>query len=136
MHELFEHTADLGLRVVAPDLDTLFAEAAAGLFSIIVENLDEVRPLQELSFKIAGQDKNYLFFDWLNELLYTFETQHMLLSRFHVHIDETGLTARAVGEPIDSNRHQLDHEVKAITYHDLEVVETEDGWRAQVIVDI
>ena len=45
MYELFGHTADLGLRVRAPDLDTLFAEAGRGLFAMVVENLEQVQPV-------------------------------------------------------------------------------------------
>jgi SHS2 domain-containing protein len=136
MYEIFEHTADLGLRVKATDLDTLFVEAARGLLSVIVENLDEVRPVEQINFHIEGQDRQYLFFDWLNEILYTFDTKHLILSRFDVKVGEAGLDAVAWGEALDTDRHQLDHEVKAITYHALKVIKQQDGWLAEVIVDI
>ncbi len=54
MYEIFEHTADLGLRVRAPDLETLFVEAARALFSVIVANLDDVRPVRERSLTVGG----------------------------------------------------------------------------------
>jgi SHS2 domain-containing protein len=136
MYETFEHTADLGLRVRAPDLDTLFAEAAACLFSAIVEDLDTVQPLQRIDVMIDGADREYLLFDWLRELLYRFDSQHLLLSRFEVHVGDAGLTAHAWGEPLDPQRHALAHEVKAITYHALKVEQTAEGWLAEVIVDI
>ena len=60
----------------------------------------------------------------------------MVARRIEVHIDPQGLSARCDGEPIDSSRHQLDHEIKAITYHELQVRQRADGWFAQVIVDI
>ncbi len=136
MYETFEHTADLGLRVRAPDLDALFDEAARGLLSIIVDNLDAVRPDHEATIEIQGFEKDYLLFDWLSELLYRFETDHLLFSEFQVHIDDTGLKAQLRGEPVDWDRHYLTHEVKAITYHQLTVKPTDDGWMAEVIVDI
>ncbi|HEV3256461.1 MAG TPA: archease [Gemmataceae bacterium] len=136
MHETFEHTADLGLRVRAPDLDTLFAEGAQALFSVIVEDLGTVEPRQQLEVKLAGDDRPYLLFDWLNELLFRFDTEHLLFSRFEVHVHDGGLNGTAWGEPLDRARHALDHEVKAITYHGLRVEETADGWLAEVIVDI
>jgi len=136
MYETFEHTADLGLRVRAPDLDTLFAEAAACLFSAIVEDLATVRPLQCIDVKIDGTEREYLLFDWLRELLYCFDGRHLVLSRFAVRVTETGLEGQAWGEPIDPERHALTHEVKAITYHGLKVEQTADGWLAEVIVDI
>ena len=136
MYEIFEHTADLGLRVKAPDLNTLLVEAARGLFSIIVENPDEVQPLQQINLHIEGRDRQYLLFDWLNEILFIFDSKHLLLSRFEVQVSETGLDGVAWGEALDIDRHQLDHEVKAITYHELKVIEQQDGWLAEVIVDI
>ncbi len=138
MYETFEHTADLGLRVRAEDLPTLFSEAGRGLCSIFVDNPAEVRPLQELRIHVEGDMKqvDYLLFDWLSELLYRFETQQLLLFDFDVTLNQTGLSATARGERVDPQRHQLAHEVKAITYHLLQVKETPQGWQAQVIVDI
>ncbi len=136
MYETFEHTADLGLRVRAADLDTLFAEAALALFSAIVEDLATIRPLQQIEVRIDGADREYLLFDWLRELLYRFDARHLLLGRFAVRVTDTGLEGQAWGEPIDPARHALGHEVKAITYHGLLVEQTPDGWLAEVIVDI
>lgn len=136
MFETFEHTADLGLRVRAPDLDTLFAEAAEALFAAAVEDLATVRPLQRHDVKVAGDDRVYLLFDWLNELLYHYDTRHLLFSRFEANVADDGVTASAWGEPLDRSRHELQHEVKAITYHGLKVERTNDGWLAEVIVDI
>lgn len=136
MYELFEHTADLGLRVRAPDLDSLFAEAALCLSSAIVEDVGDVRPGQEVRIELAGTDREFLLFDWLKELLYRFDADHMLFGRFEVRVRGDGLTATAWGEPLDPARHLLGHEVKAITYHELKVEQTSDGWLAEVIVDI
>ncbi len=136
MYEVFEHTADLGLRVRARDLNELFADAGKGLFSIIVENLADVQPEQSASIRIEGQDREYLLFDWLNELLYRFDSGHLVLSQFEVQVDDAGLNATVRGEPLDPDRHRLDHEVKAITYHGLKVKQAADEWEAEVIVDI
>ena len=142
MFEVFEHTADLGIRVRAPDRETLLAEAARALFSLLVVNLDAVRPVQERQIAVDGQDDGLLLFDWLSELLYLFETEHILLSQFVVRLEEQGLQAICRGEPVDRTRHELDHEVKAITYHGL-TVRPQSGppgsggfWEAEVIVDI
>lgn len=136
MFEVFEHTADLGLRVRAADRDELFAEAARALFSILVVNLGDVRGVQIKTFNIEGENDDYLLFDWLAELLYTFDTEHVLLSQFDVQVTDDEVRATCRGEPIDTSRHDLDHEVKAITYHGLRVEQVADGWLAEVIVDI
>jgi SHS2 domain-containing protein len=136
MYELFEHTADIGLRARAATLDDLLGDAARALFSVIVVNLADVRPLLSLQFTVAGRQPDELLHDWLAELLFTFETRRLLLSDFEVRVGDEGLTATARGEPIDPNRHQLDMEVKAITWHGLKVERRDDGWLAEVIVDI
>jgi SHS2 domain-containing protein len=136
MHETFDHTADLGLRVRAPDLDTLFAEAAEALFGVIVEDLSTVQPREPLDVRLEADDREYLLFDWLRRLLAEHDARHLLFSRFTVHVADDGLTGTAWGEPLDRARHELDHEVKAITYHGLRVEPADGGWLAEVIVDI
>ena len=136
MYELFEHTADLGLRATAADLDALFAEMAACLFTAIVEDMALVRPVIDVAIEIAGEDREYLLFDWLKELLHRCEDEQMLFCRFEVKVRDDGLTAKAWGEAFDPDSHALGHEVKAITYHELKVVQRDDGWLAEVIVDI
>src|SRR5579884_54150 len=133
MYETFEHTADLGLRIRAADLNTLFVEAGQALFAAIVEDLGTIAPVRQLDVTITGTDREYLLFDWLKELLYHFDVEHLLLSRFEVRIGEEGLQGSAWGEPLDRARHELAHEVKAITYHGLRVEPTGDGWLAEVI---
>lgn len=136
MHEVFEHTADLGLRVRTQELPQLFVEAGQGLLAILIANPDAVRPVEERRYSIAGQAYDYLLFDWLTELLYTFDTERLLLCRFQVTLDDNGLKGVCLGEFVDASRHEMDHEVKAITYHGLKVESTSQGWLAEVIVDI
>lgn len=136
MHELFEHTADLGLRATAPDLNALFAEMAACLAAAMLEDPACVRPLEETRIELPGTDREFLLFDWLKELLSRFDTDRVLFASFDVRVTDTGLTATARGEPFDPDRHAFAHEVKAITYHELKVVHNGDEWLAEVIVDI
>jgi SHS2 domain-containing protein len=136
MHETFDHTADLGLRIRAATLDELFAEAAEAMFATIVEDLGTVAQTQRVEVTLPADDREYLLFDWLKALLYHFDAEHLLFSRFEVHIGDDGLKGVAWGEPLDRARHELCHEVKAITYHGLRVEQTADGWLAEVIVDI
>src|SRR5262245_49464489 len=121
MYEFFEHTADLGIRVRAKELNSIFEDAAIALFSAIVDDLESVRSEREIEFEIAGTERDYLLFDWLKELLFRFDAEHLLFSKFEVSVSDEGLKAKARGEPIDPARHVLSHEVKAITYHELRV---------------
>jgi SHS2 domain-containing protein len=136
MYETFDHTADLGLRICSPDLSSLFVEAARALFSVIVEDLDTVQPRERVDVQLTGDDRAYLLFDWLNELLYRFDTEHKVFGKFEAQVTNGHFKGSAWGEPLDRARHVLSHEVKAITYHGLRVEETPEGWIAEVIVDI
>lgn len=136
MHEFFDHTADLGIRVRAASLNELFADAGRGLMAAIVEAPESIEAVNTDLIVIAGADRIDLLFDWLRELLLRFETQQMLMSSCLVDVTDAGLSATISGEPYDADRHLLAHEVKAITYHGLCVEKTDDGWLAEVIVDI
>ena len=136
MYETFPHTADLGLRLRAYSRESLFQDAARALFPMLVLNLDDVRPAQENRIALAADDVEYQLFDWLTELLYCFDTQHLLFCQFDVQFNDGNLNAVCRGEPLDATRHQMDHEVKAITYHGLSVSEADGQWTAEVIVDI
>jgi SHS2 domain-containing protein len=140
MYETFEHTADVGLRAKAVDLNTLFEEAARAMFSVMAGDLDAVSTLQEVVVQLEPDDIESLLRSWLSELLYIFNVRKLLLSEFTVRIDGNldacGLHGTARGEPLDAARHKADVEIKAVTWHGLKVEQTADGWLAEVIVDI
>ncbi|MEN6407580.1 MAG: archease [Thermoguttaceae bacterium] len=136
MFEIFEHTADVGIRARAETPDALFSEAARGLFSVMVSRLDDVRPIETVEFHLPGDHLEELLHDWLSELLFTFGTRRLLFCEFQTRIGPDGLTASARGEPFDPSRHALGDEVKAITWHALKVERSADGWTAEVIVDV
>lgn len=136
MFEFFDHTADLGVRIEAHTLAELFSDAGRAFTAMVVDNVQTVQPFLRERIAIAGAEIDYLMLDWLRELLASFETNRMLYCHFAVKVDESGLTADVAGEPFDPSRHQLGHEVKAITYHGLSVVKHADRWTAEVIVDI
>ncbi|REJ73332.1 MAG: archease [Planctomycetota bacterium] len=136
MFEYFDHTADVGIRVRAADLAELLADAGRALFGLIVENLDDVRDAEVIDVRVAGAVGDDLLFDWLSELLHTFETTGLVLCRFDVDLSNDGIRARAWGEPIDPDRHRLGHEVKAVTYHMLKLEQTGDEWLGEAVVDL
>lgn len=135
MFEHFPHTADLGLRVQAPDLPTLFVEAARGLTAMVVPDLTSIKLAESRSFEVPGKENDLLLFDWLNELLFVIDTEHIVFAEFTVTLTPEGLTAEARGEQLHAG-HRTEHEVKAITYHGLTLRQSPAGWMAEVIVDI
>lgn len=136
MFELFDHTADLGIRVRADDLSGLFEEAGRALFSVLLRDLDAVRPQQQIELELEARDRADLLHDWLAELLYRFEVERFVAARLDVHLDAAGLRAIVHGEQLDPTRHELDAEVKAVTYHGLKIEPDGTGWLAEVILDI
>jgi SHS2 domain-containing protein len=136
--ETYDHTADLGLRIFAPDLDDLFRAAAGGLFDVVVANRADVQIVETEPVRLSAGSTEELLVDWLNELIFRSETGHRLYSQFDVKLDETGCVLEGTigGEPIDRLRHVLDHEVKAATRHGLSLRRENDEWIAEVIVDI
>jgi SHS2 domain-containing protein len=139
MFEVFEHTADLGIRIQANSLNELFCDAGRGLIAQLA-NLSTIRPVQLKQVTLQSDSLEYLLFDWLSELLYAFEESRLLLAEFEVVVTEVAgefqISATCRGEVADAARHELDHEVKAITYHGLFVRQSGDEWEAEVIVDI
>ena len=136
MYEIFEHTADLGIRVRAATLGHLMADAGRGLFAVIAGDLTQIVPAEVRAFTVPGTDPVWLLHDWTSELLAAFEIDRLLLREFSVVVDATGLRATAKGERFDPSRHELAHEVKAITQHLLDVHQAPEGWEATFIVDI
>ena len=136
MFEFFDHTADVGIRIEADSLNGLFEEAGRGLFALIVNDLASVRAEQTRQLELSCDDRELLLRDWLAELLYTFDAEQLLLSQFDVTIDDGKLSATAHGEPFDDQRHDLQCEIKAVTYHGLAVRQSGNRWQAEVIVDI
>ena len=136
--ETFEHTADLGLRIRAGDLPDLFRGAAEGLFGVIVANPESIRRVETDRVSISADGTEDLLVCWLSELLFLCETKHRLYHEFEITISEDAksLTATIFGEPIDRDRHLLDHEVKAVTRHGLSLRREGNEWVAEVIVDI
>ena len=131
-----EHTADIGIEVEADNLSELFEGVAAAMFSLIVDP-DTVRQTVERELSLEAGDLEELLFMWLNELLFVLYAEGLLFSGFKVKdIGEDRLVATATGEKLDPQRHRLDEEIKAATYHEMMVERRDDGWKARVIFDV
>ncbi|MFC2002770.1 archease [Chloroflexota bacterium] len=132
--QLIEHTADTGLIAYGNSLAEAFANAAYGLFSIMSE-LNKVREVQSQMIEVGAEDVEALLFNWMNQLIYVFEVEHLLFKRFAVaEFTEHNLKATCWGETYNPSRHELKVGVKSATYHMLKV----DGEKnmVQVIFDV
>ena len=135
-YEFINHTADVGIKVWGESLESLFENAAYSMFDILAE-LDKVKEKESLRVEIEGKRTDELLVDWLRNLLYKFNGEAYLLKEFNIEeISKKGLKAKVRGEKLNLSRHTLRTEIKAVTYHGLEVKKTGQGWEAQVIFDV
>ena len=131
-----DHTADTGLSIYGRDLKSLFEHAAEGFFHIITD-LKKVNTRVERRIQLEGEDLERLIVDWLSELLYLHDVDHLLFREFIVEsVGEEGLRAVERGEPFQEGVHVIKTGVKAVTYHQIRVEKQREGWRARVILDL
>ena len=134
--EFLEHTADIGIKIKAPTLEQLFILAAEGMFEIIIPNR-KVNSLEIFEVQVNAIDREELFINWLSELNYLFQTQQFLLNTVsEIQVSDKSLSAKISGEKIDPERHPVETEIKAITFHKLFIRQEKTKWTAQVIFDI
>ena len=133
--EILNHTADIGIIAYGSDMKEAFANASKGMFSLITE-LDDVEEIEHRDIELTAPDLESLLVAWLNELIYLFDVDNILLKRFEIkQLSETQMKARAYGEKVDASRHKLKLGIKATTYHVLKI-EKNNGSKVQVIFDI
>jgi SHS2 domain-containing protein len=129
--ELIDHTGDLGIVARAPTLEGLFAECAKAMFEILAEPAAPA-PAGDDTFPVPGVDPARELRDFLAELLYRFSADY----RFYVAFVPGKGEVLLSWEPYDPARHPLRTEIKAVTYHQLEVLREGERWRGQVIFDV
>ncbi|MBT8399442.1 MAG: archease [Rhodothermia bacterium] len=131
-----DHTADVGIEVRAPTEKLLFERAAIGMFTILV-SADSVGLDVEKRVSIEAQDRDALLVRWLSELNYLHQVEHLVLRAFEIEsIDAHHLIARVSGETYDPERHTIECEIKAVTFHDLKIVHDRNEWSVQIIFDM
>ena len=136
-YELVEVTADVAVRARGDTLDELFTNAAWGMADLICDTAT-VEAREERIVWASAHDPGSLLVAFLTELLVLHETEGLVLSAFEVTVEEgpEGWSVKAAieGEPYDHGRHELLHDIKAVTYHTL-AVSPEEGY-AQVLFDV
>jgi SHS2 domain-containing protein len=136
-YETFDHEADIGVRGYGNTLEEAFENVARAMFSVMVD-LSKVKPVKKFHIKAEAPDAETLLVEWLNQLLAIADLEGYLFSDFKVKIlqDGTHLEGYAIGEPIDTERHEISVEVKGATYSMLEVGKEDGRYKAQCVVDV
>jgi len=135
-YRLIDHTADLGIHVSARTPEALFSEAAGALLDQITDRAS-LAGAQAAHLAVSGMDWPDLMVNWLRELLYLWNAKEMLMKGVDVHsISENRLEATVNFDPYDPESHVVKSEVKAVTYHQIQVTENPNGWESQIIFDV
>lgn len=142
-HALVDHTADIALTLEAPDLAALFTEAALVLSSLVYGEAGAGDPAPfSLTVAVEAEDPGDLLVNWLREILYILTGQGRIIRRVDDleitgHTDPGGprLRAEIRAESFDPERHEMVREIKAATYHRLDVAYRDGCWCAFVVLD-
>jgi SHS2 domain-containing protein len=137
-YKFFEHTADAKFQAYGATLEEAFANAGLAMYSIVVDT-EQVKPAFEEQIRVDGSDLNALLYNFLEELLFLFDTKGFLLKEIaKITIEKQEqyvLTAVARGD-LHLDQYAITGEVKAVTYNEMEVTESEGTFTVQVVVDL
>ena len=135
-YKLIDHTADFGIHAFGADPKELFANAAHALFDMITETAG-LKAADTTTLRVFGDDWSDLMVNWLRELLYLFNGDEKLVKQVQIlSLSESELNAWIQLDPFDPDRHVIKAEIKAVTYHQIQVFEGPAGWEAKIIFDV
>lgn len=131
-----DHTADLRIVARGTDLKNLFEGAARSMMQIMVRGRSDERT-GAIRLAVTGEDLSDLMVRWLGEVLYLFEGEKQVVMDVGVDfISPSRLDATLKTVPLDPNLHEILCEIKAVTYHQIQVAEKGDRWEARVVFDL
>ncbi len=133
-YELIEHTADVGVKAHGKTVAEAFEHAAKGMFDIITDE-STIDPVGQYDIQLEAPDLEQLLVDWLSKLLFLNDAQDLVFGKFQVTLTGNQLSASVFGEKYDIKKHGMGVEIKAVTYHMLQVQEKNPIF-VQVLFDI
>lgn len=135
-YKLIDHTADIGIIAYGKDLPELFVNSAYAMFDILTD-ISKVNSEDSFEIQISARNLEELLINWLDELLFRYETERIICDRFIINnLNEQNLSATVFYEKIDRKRHEIKTEIKNVTYHQLEIRKVKNRWQARVIFDV
>ena len=135
-YRVFDHTADLGVEISAATIEELYAAVGFALFDLLTD-LSKVRAGIAREIVVAGEEPADLLVNFLREILYLWNGERFLIKTCSI-LEATPQRLKALlrGEAFDPDRHRMKAEIKAVTYHQASVCETEEGFVAKVVFDV
>lgn len=136
--EFFDVTADAGYKAYGNSLDEAFENAALAMFEVMTDT-SKIEPKIERKIEVESEDEYALLYDWLSEFLVILDSEYLIFSKFNVKIEKIeegySLEGTAWGEEFNPSIHESRAEVKAVTYHLMDIKKL-DKYMVQVILDI
>ncbi|NOR78408.1 MAG: archease [Methanophagales archaeon] len=131
-----EHPSDVGFEVYGDTLEELYANAAIAMYSLMTD-VDEIEGAEEREIEINSEDLYSLMFDWLDELIFLFDSKSLVMRSFDIAIDESNFSIQGTckGGKFDPSKHVSGIIIKAVTYNMMEVKKNE-VWKARVVLDV
>lgn len=130
-YEELEHTADIALRAWGENFFSLLKQSAEGMYDLMgIET--EAPVFKYVNFRIKGPTREIQLVDFLNELLYIAEDEAIILKFFNFQKSKNELDIQASGYKAKS----IQRNIKAVTFHDLEVIETDAGLETKITFDV
>jgi SHS2 domain-containing protein len=135
-YQIIDHTADLGIIVKGVDEKDVFIRAAYAMIDLMVKgDISKKTAIKDVS--LQGEDFPDLMVRWLGEILYLFNGEKLLVHSIKIKsISPITLKSTLTLTNFDPEYHQVIREIKAVTYHQISVDKTKDGWQTKVIFDI
>lgn len=136
-YEFFDHTADIGIKAYGRDLNEAFENAALAVFEVMTDT-SKVEPKESREIEVDGMDLENLLYRWIESLLVYYDSELLLFGKFKVKIDLENLRLNAIawGEKFNPDKHERRTVVKAMTYHEMSIVKTDNGYELTFVVDI
>jgi SHS2 domain-containing protein len=135
-YRYIEHPSDVGFEAYGATLEELFANAAIAMLSFMTD-VEAIEPVEERAVNVKAEDLYSLMFDWLDEMLFLFEADSLVMNEFEISVDPVEFSIRGTcrGGIFDPERHEAGIIIKAVTYNMMEVKENE-RWHARVVLDV
>ncbi|MBL7092787.1 archease [candidate division KSB1 bacterium] len=135
-YEQLEHVGDIRIKVFGDTIEGLFINAGFALFDIMVTG-EKIKNEFAETVVVSGIDREELIVNWLAELNYLFITESKIFNRFEIEqLTDTELRATVLGEKFNPHFHEIKNEIKAVTFHDLEITEKKKKLETKIVFDI
>ncbi len=131
-----EHPSDVGFETYGDTLEELFANAAIAAYSFMTD-VDAIEEEVEREVAIKSEDLYSLMFDWLDEMIFLFESESLVMKKFDIDVDSSNFSiiGKCRGGKFDPVKHESGIIIKAVTYNMMEIKKNE-AWHARVVLDV